>query len=163
MSTKGASALIVVIISAFIAYLLGWGRLIGRPAPFTVLGAPAPANAQTIELSTTTPLTPDPDLPPILVRACSCESWGDPNKVPRQFLPDGSILWGQETDPKTGKTIIVKRDVGACQINTSVWLVSSTEQGYDIINSTSSNEAWALHLYNDFGMAPWSASKSCWK
>jgi len=163
MSRSGAFALLTAVLLGFIAFLAGWGRILHHPRSSAIFDPPEAAAAQIPDLSTEKPLTPIVDLPPILERACSCESWGDPNKIPRQYLPDGSILWGYETDPNTGKTVQVKRDVGACQINTAVWLASSTEQGYDIINSTSSNELWALHLYHDFGMAPWSASKSCWK
>ena len=32
---------------------------------------------------------------PLLKRIASCESWGDANKEPRQFLPDGSPVMKQ--------------------------------------------------------------------
>jgi hypothetical protein len=45
-----------------------------------------------------------------------CESTGDPDKAPRQFNNDGSILWG--IDPATDQP--VERDCGMFQINTWV-------------------------------------------
>jgi hypothetical protein len=41
----------------------------------------------------------------------SCESWGDPNKEPRQFLPDGSVLRGFPNP----------QDIGLAQINVPTW------------------------------------------
>lgn len=97
-------------------------------------------------------------LPEALYRACSCESWGNPNSAPRQFHDDGSVIWGN--DPKTGLPIM--RDVGACQINTIAHAAAIASSGLDVVNSLHDNETFALDLYKEFGMTPWAPSKSCW-
>ena len=94
----------------------------------------------------------------ILERACSCESWGDPNMVPRQFNSDGSLLWGH--DPVTGKPI--ERDLGACQINTEVWASKAIQLGVNLY-TLDGNVQFAKYLYDQYGMKPWSASASCWQ
>ena len=93
-------------------------------------------------------------LPPLLKRACSCESWGDPDKEPRQFLPDGSVIRGQTTPD----------DIGMCQINTK-WDVHGKRLSELKLNvyTIEDNIKFALMLYKEQGMRPWEASKSCWQ
>lgn len=95
---------------------------------------------------------------PNLERVCSCESWGDPSKVPRQFNTDGSPLWGN--DPKTGKPI--KRDVGECQINTLAHADELARLHLDVVNSAADNVAYANILYQRNGLKDWAPSKQCW-
>lgn len=138
-------------------------RVAGANKTVTIDPVDPPAQ---VALAQTQPATTTPDPwadSPLLERACSCESWGDPNKVPREFNSDGSILWGQETDPATGKTIVVKRDVGACQINTQAWGKTAAALGLDLEHSLADNIAFAKKLNAQYGMQPWAASKSCWK
>jgi hypothetical protein len=85
-----------------------------------------------------------------LKHICSCESWGDPNKEPREFK-DGSVLYGFP-NPK---------DVGACQINTPIWGAQAQKLGDDLY-SYDGNIAFAKWLYNQQGNKPWGWSKSCW-
>jgi hypothetical protein len=158
MSIKGVYALFGAIIGAFAIYLWGFTSLINARATTIILPSASAATQATAQLSTPPSLTPTIDLPPILDRACSCESTGDPTKGPRQFNTDGSILWGN--DPNTGKPI--KRDVGACQINTIAWAKLIASSNLDAVNSLHDNEAFALMIYNAHGMQPWSPSKSCW-
>jgi hypothetical protein len=47
----------------------------------------------------------------LLKRIASCEGWGDPNREPRQFLPDGSVLRGFPNP----------QDIGLAQINLPTW------------------------------------------
>ncbi len=82
--------------------------------------------------------------------------------APRQFNADGSILWGYEKNA-SGTVVQVKRDVGACQINTIAHAQEIASSGLDVIHSLHDNETFALGLYDKQGMAPWAASQSCWQ
>ncbi len=93
---------------------------------------------------------------PILRRICACESTGSPTSEPRQFNDDGSILWGKE------KGKIVKRDVGACQINTKAHKKILKQMDLDVINSLEDNVEYAKILYDRNGVNDWRASISCW-
>ena len=93
-----------------------------------------------------------------LKRACSCESWWSPNGEPRQFNANGSVLWGQD---KGGK--IIKRDVGACQINIEAHAKELKRLNLDVVNSFDDNISFAKILYNKSGLKPWEPSKQCWK
>jgi hypothetical protein len=124
-------------------------------------GVLSPANSQTADLSTSDP-TSTPTLSlfngyPLLERIAACETTGSVTGTPRQFLPDGSILWG--IDPKTHKRI--QRDEGILQINTWVWQASATQMG-DNLNTLEGNLAFGKYLYQKYGTAPWSASEGCW-
>lgn len=88
---------------------------------------------------------------PLLLRACSCESWGDPNKVPRQFK-EGVVLRGYPNP----------NDVGACQINETLWGKTAKNLGLDIENSLIDNVKMANYIYSKQGMNAWVWSKSCW-
>lgn len=100
---------------------------------------------------------------PILRPIFACESTGDASGTPRQFNADGSILWGQEADPVTGKTIIVKRDVGEAQINTWVHAAEIKAQGLDVENNEWDNVWFGYELWLQNGTQPWIASKAtCW-
>lgn len=89
---------------------------------------------------------------PLLERACSCESWGDPNKTPRQFYPDGSLIRGNPNPS----------DVGACQINEKLWLATSKKLGLNIEKTLADNIRMANYIYSVQGMNAWNWSKSCW-
>jgi hypothetical protein len=89
---------------------------------------------------------------PELERACSCESWGDPNKEPREFDDNGSVLSGY---PHAA-------DIGACQINTDVW-ASKAAALRDDLNTLQGNVDFAKWLYSEQGMKPWTASAQCWQ
>jgi hypothetical protein len=106
--------------------------------------------------ATATPKTGIWDGYPILKRICAAESNYSPDNEPRQFLPDGSIEWGWDG----GK--IVKRDVGACQLNTKVWGDTAKAMGLDIMNSEADNIAFAQWLYDHYSWHPWLASKRFW-
>jgi hypothetical protein len=95
---------------------------------------------------------------PLLERISACESTGNPNGIPRQFLSDGSILWGN--DPKTG--LPIHRDVGATQINSWVWLTTAQKMGDDLF-TLQGNVTFAKYLFDTYGSAPWSASRGCWQ
>ncbi len=95
-----------------------------------------------------------------LKRFCSCESWGTPEKEPRQYYDNGDVIWGN--DPKTG--LPVKRDVGACQINIAVHSSTYERMGLDVIGKFEDNVTFAKYLYDRDGWWPWKASKAtCWK
>lgn len=89
---------------------------------------------------------------PILKRICSCESWGQPDKEPRQFDDKGKVLLGS-VDP---------RDIGACQIHLPVWQTAAAKLGYNLW-TRAGNIAMANYIYRQNGTQPWNASKeSCW-
>jgi hypothetical protein len=87
----------------------------------------------------------------LLNNICSCESWGDPNKKPREFLPDGNVLHGQ-TNPN---------DIGACQINIPSWGADASVLGFDIF-TYQGNIEMAKWIFDHEGAAPWKYSKGCW-
>ena len=89
---------------------------------------------------------------PILERVCSCESWGDPNKVPREFDDNGRLIRGYP-DPT---------DVGACQIHTPTWGGTAKALGYDVY-TLSGNILMANYIYKTQGLSAWAPSESCWK
>jgi len=119
----------------------------------------------TIVLIPKTPPTPQISQIPVgvwtgyslLKHIASCESTGSPDSAPRQFLPDGTILWGN--DPTTGKPL--KRDEGILQINTYVWQKLATSMGDDL-NTEQGNIAFGKYLFDKYGSAPWTPSKNCW-
>lgn len=82
---------------------------------------------------------------------CSCESWGEPFKEPRQFR-DGIPLWSDYGTP----------DVGACQIHTPVWDKKAKEMNLDIINSKEDNLTMARWILDNYGENQWNPSKRCW-
>jgi hypothetical protein len=96
---------------------------------------------------------------PILRRIASCESSGNVNAVPRQFLSDGTPLWGE--DPVT--KIRFHRDVGILQINTKAHAAELAKLGLDVVNSETDNVYYAEILYERSGTEPWVASMNCWK
>ena len=93
-----------------------------------------------------------------LERISACETTGDVNGTPRQFWPDGTILWGE--DPVT--KVRIKRDEGILQINTWVWGKLAASMGDDLATEAG-NLAFGKWLYDQQGSAPWDASKGCWQ
>jgi hypothetical protein len=88
---------------------------------------------------------------PLLKHIASCESWGDPNKEPREFLPDGSILRGYPNPD----------DIGLAQINAPLWAKTAEAHGWDIF-TYQGNLAMAKWLFDQYGSKPWNWSKGCW-
>lgn len=143
---------------------IGLGPILARLAS-ALIGLQIALAAQTT--TATYPVLPERPTPaqiyaqaPLLERAAACESMGDVNASPRQFNASGTILWGQQLDPVTNEVVIVKRDCGELQINTAVW--GRYPQGLDVCGSEADNVYFGWTLYQKYGMAPWSASKSCW-
>jgi hypothetical protein len=95
---------------------------------------------------------------PLLERISACESTGDVNATPRQFLPDGSVLWGN--GPTTGKPM--KRDEGILQVNSWVWGKLAASMGDDLATEAG-NLAFGKWLFDKQGSEPWNASKGCWQ
>lgn len=92
----------------------------------------------------------------LLKRICATESDSGPESEPRQFLPDGSILWGWQDDK------IVKRDVGTCQINIKAHGDEISKLGLDVISNMDDNVHYAKILFDREGWHPWVASKKGW-
>lgn len=90
---------------------------------------------------------------PLLMRACSCESWGDPNKIPRQFLPNGKVVTGVPNP----------NDVGACQINLTTWGKTANKLGLNVTSSLHDNIEMANYIYSVQGMSAWKYSENCWE
>jgi hypothetical protein len=59
---------------------------------------------------------------PLLKHIAYLESWGDLNKEPREFLPDGSVLL-RTPNPN---------DIGLGQINLPTWGAKAKELGFDL-------------------------------
>jgi hypothetical protein len=87
----------------------------------------------------------------LLKHIASCESWGDPNKDPREFLPDGTVLRGYPNP----------NDVGLAQINVPTWGAIAAELGFDLY-TYDGNLAMAKWIYDHYGSAPWKYSEGCW-
>jgi hypothetical protein len=82
---------------------------------------------------------------PILAQVSKCESRF------RQFGTDGQVLRGE----------VNHDDVGLMQINEHYHADKAKALGLDL-KTVDGNLAYAKHLYEAEGTAPWSASKPCW-
>lgn len=82
---------------------------------------------------------------PILSKVAFCESRY------RQFDADGQVLRG----------VVNPKDVGVFQINEDYHLGDSQKLGIDIY-TLEGNLAYAKHLYEKQGSAPWVHSSKCW-
>jgi hypothetical protein len=87
----------------------------------------------------------------LLKHIASCESWGDPNKEPRQFTSTGAVLHGFP-NPK---------DIGLGQINLPTWGTKAKALGFDL-NTYDGNLAMSKWIYDHYGWKPWTYSKGCW-
>jgi hypothetical protein len=87
----------------------------------------------------------------LLKHITSCESWGDPNKEPREFTPDGNVLHGYPNP----------NDIGLGQINVPTWGAKAKELGFDLY-TYAGNLAMAQWIFARYGSAPWKYSKGCW-
>ena len=81
----------------------------------------------------------------------SCESWGDPNKEPREFTPDGKVLRGYPNPD----------DLGLGQINIPTWGKKAKELGFDL-NTYEGNLAMSKWIFDNYGSGPWKYSRGCW-
>ena len=82
--------------------------------------------------------------------ACSCESWGEPNKEPREFK-DGKVLRGVPNP----------QDIGACQINIPFWGATAKKLGYNIY-TLDGNVSMAKYILGQQGIKAWEWSQKCW-
>lgn len=82
---------------------------------------------------------------PIMIEIAKCES-----KF-RQYDKSGEVLRGE----------INSLDRGVMQINEYYHSHDSNKLGYDIM-TLEGNTAYARHLYEKFGVQPWSSSSKCW-
>lgn len=82
---------------------------------------------------------------PILSKVAFCESRY------RQFGTNGEALRG----------VVNSQDVGVMQINEKYHLSDSIKLGIDIY-TLEGNLAYAQHLYDNQGVAPWVHSSKCW-
>ena len=150
----------IALLAWLISYFVAHAATYSISAPINVAEAVSrPVSRPILPLSS--PPSPETDEwagYPLLERISACESTGDAHGIPRQFLPDGSILWGN--DAITGKPI--KRDIGMFQINEWVWKPLADKMGDDLATSKG-NFAFGIYLYNKYGTAPWTASERCWK
>jgi len=67
------------------------------------------------------------------------------------YKEDGSVLRGR----------VDARDSGAMQVNKGYHEKAATQMGLNI-DVLEDNLAYARHLYNEQGVAPWKASRGCW-
>jgi hypothetical protein len=88
---------------------------------------------------------------PLLKHIASCESWGDPNKEPREFNALGTVLRGYPNP----------NDIGLAQINLPTWGAKAKELGFDLY-TYQGNLGMAKWIYDHYGSAPWKYSKGCW-
>ena len=82
---------------------------------------------------------------PILVEIARCES------TFAQFDKDGNVVRGK----------VNAQDVGVMQINEKYHSDTAALLGYDL-HTIEGNVAYAKHLYEEQGAAPWKASQPCW-
>jgi hypothetical protein len=88
----------------------------------------------------------------LLKHIASCESTGNVNGVPRQFLPNGSVLRGYPNPD----------DIGLAQINLPTWGATAQKLGLNIY-TYDGNLAMAKWIFNHYGSGPWKYSKGCWQ
>lgn len=97
-----------------------------------------------------------PVLPLELMKAGGCESNDSPDKKPRQFNKDGSVVTHKN---KNGST-----DYGSFQIN-DIHLPQAKKLGLDFINSEEDNYKMAAIIYSTQGIKAWagynSKTKNC--
>ena len=81
-------------------------------------------------------------------------TWGDPNKEPRQFLPDGSVLRGFPNP----------QDVGLAQINLPTWAASAKKLGFDLF-TYDGNLAMPKWIFDNDPRHEenWKWSERCWQ
>ena len=53
-------------------------------------------------------------------------------------------------------------DIGACQINTTLWQATADTLGYNL-KTLDGNVAMAKYIYSTQGIEAWHWSESCWK
>ena len=137
--------------------------ILARPAVYNVIGTAqaqsAPITQESPEKQASSSVTNQIFAEhPILERIAACETTGSVSGTPTQFMPDGSILWGE--DPVTKERI--KRDEGILQINTYVWGSLAAKMGDDLATA-SGNIEFGEYLFSKYGTAPWTASENCWE
>ena len=86
-----------------------------------------------------------------LKHIASCESWGDPNKEPRQFNASGTVLKGYPNP----------NDIGMMQIHEPIWGAKAKELGFDIY-TYDGNLAMGKWIFDRYGENPWKYSRRCW-
>jgi hypothetical protein len=84
---------------------------------------------------------------PVLDRIAKCESGNN------QLAKNGQVVVHVN---KNGSV-----DVGAMQINLSVWGQKATDLGYNLMVGKD-NRAFALFIYQNYGTDSWSSSENCW-
>jgi hypothetical protein len=146
-----------------IAYLFTlFCRITSSLPPRTVLITPAQAETAAISPARPPKIAQDTTSNPqgsndawagyaLLKHIASCESWGDPNKEPRQFLPDGSVLHGFPNP----------NDIGLAQINAPIWQAKAESLGFDIF-TYAGNLKMAKWIFDNYGSQPWYWSEGCW-
>lgn len=82
---------------------------------------------------------------PVMIQIARCES------TFRQTLADGSVLHG----------VVDSADIGVMQVNTRYHAQEAKALGMNL-SSLKGNMAYARHLYEKKGTAPWNASAKCW-
>jgi hypothetical protein len=87
----------------------------------------------------------------LLKHITSCESWGDPNKEPRQFNASGTVLHGNPNP----------QDIGLGQINLPTWGAKAKELGFDLY-TYDGNLAMSKWIFDHYDAKPWTYSKGCW-
>jgi hypothetical protein len=88
---------------------------------------------------------------PLLKHIASCESWGDPDKEPREFNSSGTVLRGFPNP----------NDVGLGQINLPTWGAKAKELGFDLF-TYQGNLAMTKWIFDHYGSKPWTYSQGCW-
>lgn len=91
---------------------------------------------------------------PVLNRIGGCESTGKASGIPTQTDKNGQVL----THANTNKTV----DIGAYQINITVWGAKAHALGYDL-SKLEGNKSMATWIYKNKGTGDWSASRQCWQ
>lgn len=87
----------------------------------------------------------------LLKHIASCESWGNADMEPREFLPNGAVLHGYPNPD----------DIGLGQINLPTWGKKAKELGFNLY-TYDGNLAMTKWIFDHYGRSPWNYSKGCW-
>lgn len=150
---------------------IGWWIILATLTAITLLFLLNPKDVASVEneqISTSVSVTIPPakqiivpntkEMPKVLLDISYAESHDDQKKVGKNYRYK---TIKNEDGTTTKVKYLWSRDIGRYQINDFYNEKDCRDAGFDIYTEQG-NAGCALKLYNQFGTAPWNASKYCW-